>query len=236
MSRPPETAADPSSFLIYPDGWTGPDGALEKLIGEGKLPPTILFKLASFGCTESDPVTGKRLVHVTIKDLVTNAESPELMTAKTRELLFGPMPDAIIDWEMGSNIDVYRSFDDMYYRVYDLQTVIVEQATAAGNTSEGLRERSRAAAKGIWRAIVTRHHPEWLKDPGPYYVPTVFHLNVYEAKPPTMRRRIIGQAVLSDPLVYATYVEATKVGVKGIGTKGKASLRALLSEEHPELM
>lgn len=237
MSDISEYLHEPEPFRFYPFDGTPIEQEAFELIKEGLLPREIMFKLAQFGFLEGDPETGKRRSWAILRNLIDTARSPDAMREDTRALLDGDMPDAIIDWNLGTNKSARTGFEHMYYSVGNLATVIHENAGESDVDPEFRRQISRTVAKGLWRVMVTRHHPEWLQNPNRYYVPSVYHSTVYDGvSPRTMQRRIIRYAVLSDPLVHSTFTEAQTTGVRGIGKKGIESLRFLLQDEHPELL
>jgi len=225
-------------FSLYPYTGSALESGVIQLIEEGTVREDVLFLLASFGHQQTDKETEHRLSWLILKDIVTHARNPDDMRADTLALLTKEaMPDAIIDWNLRLNDHVRKSFEHMYYSVGDLAGVLGEHTFAhVDDKDEGYR-RSRAVAKGLWRAVVARHHPEWLSDHTTYFAPRISFETVYDSvSDKTMKSRIIGHAVLGDPLIYDTYLEAKTTGVKGIAEKGIESLQLLLSEEHPELL
>lgn len=230
---------------------TAAGNQLEELIDQGKLPFDTLFRLTSIGRGIEDPedtdVFPNALRWKLLTDMIDNAENPEVMRSDTRELLWGDVPDAVIDVSNYTNKKFYAQLNPMFYRLADMAIAVQQRRETEGQTVSEVPPSVQMGtedyewrlcvglARPIWRLIVQRTHPEWIQNPGDYYSPTISFNEVYHAGDKTMRKRLIGDTVLSDTIVFETYQEATETGVVGIGPAGKESLRFLLMDEHPEL-
>ena len=236
MSNIPKSNRELTLFSLYPYGNTDFEEQIEDHINAGNLPEDVLFRLAAIGTNQVDS-EGNRLSWVTLKDLIDHAHDHELLRDDSAALLTSAPPNAIIDWYINVNQHVRRTYDDMYYSVGNLTRVIRENNFMDIDDVDERIRISRGVAKGLWRSIVARHHPEWLADPDTYFAPRISFGTVYDGVTErTKKSRIIGCAVLSDPLLLNTYTEAKTVGIRGIAEKGIESLRLLLSDEHPELI
>lgn len=243
-------------FHLYDyDGWP-PARELEELIEDGTLPHDTFFRLAGVPNRLTDPLDESDypslLTANLIHDMLANYDNPDAMRADTRNVLWGELPDALVDPNLfRGNEDVYKQVDPLYYTMTDLAQIIKEKREEASRSipEMGFEKRSQTVqdewsrcvgiARPIWRTIVQRKHPEWLEDPSPYYPSSyIGHFCVvYEIGPKRMKRGVVTCAVLSDPLVHDVYEEVVATKVKGgIGKGGQESLRRLLMDEHPELM
>ncbi len=186
-----------------------------------------------------------------MEDMARNIDRPNRMRPVTREILWGELPDAIVDINSRVNYPSYPKFEPMYYRMADLASAIHRRRTATGQSLPDMpyerslytpyqdeQSRCRGIARPLWRLLVQRSHPEWLENPKEYYPSSYIgtFCVVYAISESRQRRGIVSHAVLSDELVMSTYQEATSTGVRGIGPLGREDLRLLLSDEHPELL
>lgn len=221
--------------------------AIGELIDEEKLPFDTFFRLASFGTRQVTTSDDKKTMQwMAMQDMLANHDRPEEMGQITQELLFDERPDAVMDWIGGrENRSFYRQLDPMFYRIGDLASVVRQRRANQGKTiadkpydswnKEAEWGTCVGLARPVWRTLVQRLRPEWLKNPTDYCPPTFFMTQVYYPGERTARRRVIGSTILSDTVVLDLYKEATETGVKGIGLVGRQDLRTLLSDEHPEL-
>lgn len=252
MASPAETQQTglPFELYDYPSDW-GVVGEVSTLIEAGHLPPDALFRLTSVGQrTSDDPEHPHHFLNwVMMLDMVDHARQPDKMQPYTRDVLYGKLPDAVVDVNSRVNHPAYAMMEPMYYRMADLVRTVRQRREANGqalpdkpydrrlHTVQDELSRCKAIARPIWRLIVQRTHPEWLENPGDYFPSSYIgtFCVVYDISEPRQRRGIVTHAILSDPLVHAVYQEAETTGVKGIGPVGREDLRLLLLDEHPEL-
>lgn len=248
----PESEQIGLPFLLDEYEHFGVAGHVNQLIEAGQLPPDTFFRLASTGYkVDHDRNPNRHLSYALMCDMVDHAEKPDTMRTDTQELLWGDLPDAIVDVNSRINYRSYPMLDPMYYRMMDLVSAVHQRRVAAGQALadepfnrrlhvrlQDERSRCLGIARPLWRLMVNRFHPEWLETPKEHFPSTCIGdiSTVYFLGERTMRHGIVSHAVLSDPLVMQVYEEATSTGVKGIGKVGKEDLRLLLSEEHPELL
>lgn len=223
---------------------------INELIEDGKLPFDTLFRLASVGYKTGRG--GSTLLNwLMMTDMLKHADTPGKMRARTRALLEGELPDAIVDVNSGYNYPAYSKLEPLYYRRADLVSAIHKRRAASGQAlveapydrrlhvrSQEEISRCQGIARPLWRLLVRRFHPEWLETPGDYF-PSGYigpFCVSYQYSENSQRYGVVTHAVFSDPLVMSIYEEATTTGVKGIGPMGREDLRLLLSDEHPELL
>lgn len=244
-----QSEAERVQFESYEYQGTGIDDKVNALIEAGRLPFDAFFRLESIGRGLPDLLDEDEfpcsLKWNILQDMIVHAGNPTAMRADTQRLLWGEPPNAVVD--PCSNNAFYTSLEPMYYELADLASAIERRRQDEGETAtdvpqywrESLKEfewsRCLALARPLWRVMVNRIHPEWLRNPGDYYHATISFDQIYGASERTMRRRLVGWTVLSDTVVFDIYKEALEVGVKGIAKSGKRSLRYLLADEHPEL-
>jgi len=222
------------------------------LVEEGRLPTDTLFRLASVGQRVDSATRSTYLNFTMMAEILKYINSPDQMREETQKILFGDLPDAVVDINSAHNYPFYEELDMTYYRMEDLVRTVHNRRSAWGqalpderyNGSLRIRvpqdewSRCQAIARPIWRLIAQRSHPEWLENPSDYFFSRYIgnFCCIYEIGESTQRRGIVSHAVFSDPLVFSIYEEAISSGVKGIGKVGKEDLRLLLLDEHPELM
>lgn len=246
-----EPAEQPFYLYDYPPDWNYV-GRVNELIESGALPYDTFFRLTSVGQkADQEPGNTREFMNYGLmRDMVDHIDDPDKMRPETRELLWGELPDAVVDINSRTNYWFYSGLDPIYYRMVDLAEVVKQRRQATGQTlpdepyNGRLHTRTQeewarccGIARPIWRLIVKRFHPEWLENPGDYFYSAYIgtFATVYTIGEPRMRRGIVNHAVISDALVKTIYEEAASIGVRGIGRVGKEDLRVLLAEEHPEL-
>lgn len=239
--------------FVAPDMFSLPmyDEVIDKAVRTDKLPFDTWFRLRTVGAYQPDWMQSDASLSRNIgEDIAKNIDDPSEMRPDSHRLLWGEIPDAVVDVDHYTNRFAYPKLETMYYRLPNLARIIKRQRSEAGQTIAEVPERwyvtpeeyenSRCfgLARPIWRTIIQRIHPEWLKNPEYYWSRTQYtiHGSYYELGDHSLRRRVIDAAVISDEVVYDIYDESVRTGVKGIGPKGRESLRDLLAEEHPELM
>jgi|GEM_PF-3029187 len=227
--------------------------AIDAHIAAGSLPWDTYFRVRVVGTQEVDPLDPaerRRLLFSIAEDLAKHGATPELLRPDTHKLIYGDLPNAVLDFEQShSSRKAYAKLEPMFYRLADLIRTIKQQRAFNGQTitecmpdsyltpEELERSRCRSLARPLWKIIVERTHPEWLRRNDVYCQSGFFSFDrSYEWSESTRRRKIIGAAVISDEVVYDIYDESVRTGVKGIGPKGRGSLRELLCDEHPELI
>lgn len=248
----PEVTREGLDFVLYDYSPTfNYVGKANELIEAGVLPYDTMFRLLVAG-QKADHIQGNThefLNYALIRDMVLHSRYPEQMRPETQELLWGELPDAVVDINSRVNNQSYSELEVVYYRLADLARAVKQRRLASGlslaeepydrrlhTRTQEEWARCRGIARPIWRLIVQRFHPEWLQHPSDYFCRTFISFNtVYEIGEPRMRRGIVSHALISDPLVMSIYQEAITTGVRGIGRMGKEDLRVLLSDEHPEL-
>lgn len=245
-------SAELTTQFVAPDLFSiqAHEDAIEAGIIAGHLPQDTYFRLRAIGQCQTDWKDGRnRLAFNIAEDIAKNTQHPDQMRSDTQTLLWGERPDAVIDWEQTLHKDAYSTLDVMYYRMANLARVIKRQRQEENRTIKEVpddwyisperfeQKRCFGLARPIWRVIVQRIHPEWLAQPDSYCQRTVYGIwgSRNELSDQTMRRYIVGAAVISDEVVLNIYDESKRIGVKGIGPKGREALRELLSDEHPEL-
>jgi len=237
MTNTPREHTRDTHFSIFPYEGSQFEEDIFALVEQSVIPREVLLNLAALGHNELDDETSKRKKWIVINDLIKTAGDPASMQPATRELLQAGAPDAIVDWNQQWNKEARASYEDMYYTVNNLAKVVYSNNSHSVDDKNERAKRAVGAAKGLWRAVVARHRPEWLENPDTHFAPRVSFGNVYDdVTKKTKCARIISHTALSDPLVYSTYNEAKTTGVRGIADKGIESLRLLLSDEHPELL
>lgn len=238
-----------STFKLYNHFHTDkPFPSVQERIEAGILPDDAIFRLASIGRGQSDPNDPQTSLRWSMLIDMANITNVSDLNPVTHELLFGPEPDAVIDFWPNYNKQFYQDMDIMYYRLKHLVEAIREKREDEGRKigpshdyqfANGHIElearRCKSLAKPLWRTIIKRTNPEWLENPQDYYHPLISFGNVYYVNDRTAQSRIVSASIISDSAVLSVYEEAVDTGVIGIGPQGKESLRRLLAEEHPEL-
>lgn len=241
----------PFTLNDYYRDW-GEVRTVNELIEDGKLPFDTFFRLASVGYM-ADHATGDSSTYLNYNlmlDMVRHIDAPDSMRAETQEILYGELPNAIVDVNSRSNYPAYTRLDPLYYRMRDLVRAVKQRRLETGQTlpddsfdgrlhvrDQDEWSRCKGIARPLWKLMVKRFHPKWLETPSDYF--RSYHISfntVYYIGKAAMRYGVVSHAVFSDPLVLSIYNEAITTGVRGIGPKGKEDLRLLLSEEHPELL
>lgn len=221
-------------------------GDVNQLIDEGQLPSDTMFRLMAVGREATS--SGRLLNYILMQDMVKHVDSPDKMKDRTQEVLYGKLPDAVVDINMRINYKEYPKLDVLYYSIFDLARSIRHRREATGqaipqqpydrrlHTQQDERNRCLGLAKPLWRTIVNRFHPEWIANPHSQY-PSGFvsFMTYYEIGEKLMQRGIVFNAVISDALVKSIYDESVETGVKGIGPVGREDLRLMLLEQHPDL-
>ncbi len=237
-------------FILYPlDEHDEEHIAVAEHVSAGRLPFDIMFRLAGIGFNQRDPEDDRcRLQWSLLKDLIEHANEWSMLRADSRAILEGPRPDMIVDIcrQPGKP---YSQLDPMYYRIGDLALGVREFRAERGKTVTELPPHSYhfsvqdyenrlcvGLARPLWRTIIQRTRPQWLKEPEKYYPDCTYSwMTRYELSPNTVRRRMIGATVISDAVIHDIYQEAVRTGVRNIGPHGQESLRRLLEDEHLEL-
>jgi len=221
---------------------------LHEHIRAGNIPFDTLFRLGAVGCREIDPQNTRRLLQWQIlQDIKNNGGDKEALRDDTQELIYGDLPDLVIDPWRRINRDGYSQLEVQFYTIGDMARAVHEDRQDRGvsiinplikkyyDESEAEWKTSIGDARKIWRVLVKRIKPEIIEYPERYCPPTLSFEQVYELSERTMIRRNIANAVISDPAVLRIYEESTRIGVNGIARLGQEALRRLLVEEHPEL-
>jgi hypothetical protein len=244
----------PFQLYDYDTGYSKAAKEVSKLIGNGSLPNDTFFRLAGVGQkTDSSYKGGSYLLNYTMMlEIAEHAtSSPELIREQTKAVLYGDLPGAIVDVNSRFNYASYSMVDTTYYTLYDLADTIKARREEYGQTlperdfdkrlhTPNQNEDSRCIgmARKIWGVIVNRHYPEWFEVPSDHYPSArigAFAV-VYSIGDKQMKRGIVTNAVISDPVVSNFYNEVVETGVKRIGSVGREDLRRLLLEEHPKLL
>lgn len=135
------------------------------LIEEGKLPIDALFKVASLGCNQIDPLIPDRrflLSFSLVSDMVANYADPEGMRPDTRTLLDRPRAQALVDPNSNWNRLAYRELDPMYYRLADLATEIKLRREEQGKTMTKVPRRWwQSVERYEWTQCVGLARPVW---------------------------------------------------------------------------
>jgi hypothetical protein len=219
---------------------------VEQKIKDGILPKDTFLRLASIGHLQEDE-DGAILMRRMLAEIDAPADDRAL-SEDTRELIFGKLPTALLDWNESDFDDYLRSQAHMYYRKGHLVDIIEERRKREGKTiSEPIRDRRlrneksvcRGLAHNVWRALVREARPEWLDERNleAYYQPAIrTNSVVFELDAQLMRRRIVNAAVLSDVILHGLYDRAKSTGIRGIGRVAIVDMGSLLTEEHPELL
>lgn len=224
-------------------------------VGSGALPADTFLRLDSLGdgTTEASDVEQANLRWKTLLELDEFADRPESLPIRTRNLVYGEAPRALLVWRPKQMAHfLHTHYEEPFFVKHDLAEVIRQRRVEQGKTVMRVPHDRRwrppediewgqcmRISHAVWSVLASRIAPEWLESNALEY----FYRAVKNGKkidigeePQEMHRRIVGAVALKSSHIKNVYDESLNVGVKGIGPVGNYDLGTLLSDEYPELL